>query len=149
LSNGIETGACRLFIIWKEFGRSMAFCTISRCRRVVREWPVNTGAELPEEGFEMTGKTKSETRGSQVLPAVLANMTQQQLAALGEGQIAYLKPMLSEDIRKAFPQAPQLAPGLKLFALFGADGMPILLADSRAAALANAWENELQTVSLH
>ncbi|MGL4635690.1 MAG: DUF1150 family protein [Beijerinckiaceae bacterium] len=97
----------------------------------------------------MTGKTKSEPRGNHALPAVLAKMTPQQLAALGEGEIAYLKPMLSDDIRKAFPQAPQLASGLKLFALFGADGVPILLADSRAAALANAWENELQTVSLH
>jgi len=30
-----------------------------------------------------------------------------------------------------------------------ADGSPILLTDSRDAAVANAWEHELQTVSLH
>ena len=76
-------------------------------------------------------------------------MTQQELAQIGEGHIAYLKLMRSEDIRKAFPQAPVLAPGLKLFALLSADGTPILLADSKAAALANAWEHELQTVSVH
>jgi len=27
--------------------------------------------------------------------------------------------------------------------------MPIMLTDSRDAAIANAWENQLQTVSLH
>jgi len=42
-----------------------------------------------------------------------------------------------------------MRPGLKLFALLGADGTPIMLTDSRDAALANAWQNELQTVSVH
>lgn len=97
----------------------------------------------------MTEKTKFENRRGIMLPIPVAGMTPQQLAQLGEGEIAYLKQMLSDDIRKTFPQAPQLAPGLQLFALFGADGAPILLADSRAAALANAWENELMTVSVH
>jgi hypothetical protein len=36
-----------------------------------------------------------------------------------------------------------------LFALLAADGTPIMLTDSKDAAIANAWENELQTVSLH
>jgi len=30
-----------------------------------------------------------------------------------------------------------------------ADGTPIIITDSRDAALANAWENDLETVSLH
>jgi hypothetical protein len=96
----------------------------------------------------MTARPKSETRAeaAQVFPA---NITPEELAQIGEGEVAYLKLMRSEDIRKAFPQAPELAPGLKLFALLSADGTPILLADSRAAALANAWEQELETVSLH
>lgn len=72
-----------------------------------------------------------------------------ELAHLGDGQIAYVKPMMSEEVRELFPNAPQLAPGLKLFALLGADGRPILLTDSREAAIANAWQNELTTVSLH
>jgi hypothetical protein len=33
--------------------------------------------------------------------------------------------------------------------LLGADGVPIVLTDSRDAALANALQNELQTVSVH
>jgi hypothetical protein len=97
----------------------------------------------------MTGRTKSESRRAEAIPAPITSITQEQLAQIGEGQVAYLKLMRSEDIRKAFPQAPDLAPGLKLFALLSADGTPILLADSRAAALANAWEHELETVSLH
>ena len=48
-----------------------------------------------------------------------------------------------------FPQAPQIAPGLKLFALHAADGTPIMLTDSREAAIANAWSQELETVSVH
>ena len=48
-----------------------------------------------------------------------------------------------------FPQAPEIAPGLSLFALHAADGTPIMVTDSREAAVANAWDNELETVSVH
>ena len=71
------------------------------------------------------------------------------LAALGEGQVAYVKPMQSDEVRQLFPQAPAMQPGLKLFALLSASGAPILLTDSRDAALANAWAHDLQTVGLH
>ncbi len=71
------------------------------------------------------------------------------LATLGEGHIAYVKQIRSEDVPGLFPQAPQIAPGLKLFALHAADGTPIMLTDSREAAIANAWSNELETVSVH
>jgi hypothetical protein len=71
------------------------------------------------------------------------------LAGLGGGKIAYIKPIRSEDVGALFPQAPQLAPGLKLFALHAADGTPIMVTDSREAAVANAWTNQLETVSVH
>jgi hypothetical protein len=71
------------------------------------------------------------------------------LASLGEGHIAYVKQIRSEDVPGLFPQAPKIAPGLKLFALHAADGTPIMLTDSREAAIANAWSNELQAVSVH
>ena len=71
------------------------------------------------------------------------------LAALGEGQVAYVKPMQSDEVQRLFPQAPAMAPGLKLFALLSASGEPILLTDSRDAAVANAWANDLETVGLH
>jgi hypothetical protein len=78
-----------------------------------------------------------------------ATFTVEQLAQLGGGSIAYVKPLLSEEAQRLFPQAPALQPGMRLFALLNADGTPIMLTDSHAAALANAWSHELQTVSLH
>jgi len=72
-----------------------------------------------------------------------------ELAALGEGRMAYVKPMSSEDIARLYPQAPQIEPGLQLFALLSASGSPIMLTDTRDAAFANAWAHDLQTVSLH
>ena len=48
-----------------------------------------------------------------------------------------------------FPQVPEIQPGLKLFALHAADGTPIMLTDSREAAIANAVSQQLETVSVH
>jgi len=76
-------------------------------------------------------------------------LTPHEFAHLGDGALAYVKPINSEDVGRLFPQAPALRPGVRLFALLGADGSPITLTDSRDAALANAWEHELETVSLH
>jgi hypothetical protein len=86
---------------------------------------------------------KTETAAAERL------ITAEQLAGLGGGKIAYVKTMQSEEINRLFPEAPDLTPGLELFALLGADGTPIVLTDSKEAAIANAWENELETVSLH
>ena len=71
------------------------------------------------------------------------------LALIGGGRIAYVKAIRSEDVAKMFPQAPQIAPGVKLFSLHAADGTPIMLTDSREAAVANAWSQELEAVSVH
>ena len=70
-------------------------------------------------------------------------------ARLGGGQIAYLRPLKSDEVHALFPQAPPLAPGLDLWALLSAAGQPIMLTDSKAAAIANAQEHDLQTVSVH
>lgn len=78
-----------------------------------------------------------------------AVITPDALAHLGDGQIAYVKTILSEDVRKLFPQAPQIEPGVKLFTLHAADGTPMMLTDTREAAVANAWSQELETVSVH
>lgn len=76
-------------------------------------------------------------------------LTEEQLASLGEGLVAYVKPIRSEDVGTLFPDVPGLQPGMQLFALLGANGKPLILTDSRDAALANAMQNELFTVSLH
>jgi hypothetical protein len=76
-------------------------------------------------------------------------MTEQAFAILGGGKIAYVKPIRSEDVHKLYPQAPELQPGMSLYALHAADGTPILVTDSREAAVANAMTHELETVSVH
>lgn len=76
-------------------------------------------------------------------------MSREALALLGGGKIAYVKPVRSEDVKRMYPHAPELQPGMQLFALHAADGTPIMLTDSREAAVANAWSNELETLSVH
>jgi hypothetical protein len=79
----------------------------------------------------------------------IKSMPQDAFAALGGGRIAYLKALRSEDVHSLFPQAPELQPGLSLWALLSAAGQPIMLTDSKAAAIASAHENDLETVSVH
>ena len=81
--------------------------------------------------------------------AVMPVLSTEQLAQLGEGLVAYVKPMRSEDVGAMFPEIPGLEPGTQLFALLGASGKPLIVTDSRDAALANAMQNELHMVSLH
>jgi hypothetical protein len=76
-------------------------------------------------------------------------MSPEALALLGGGKIAYVKAVRSEDVPGLFPQVPQLEPGMRLFALHAADGTPMMLTDSREAAVASAWSQELETVSVH
>ena len=72
-----------------------------------------------------------------------------ELACLGLGEMAYVKPMEADEVARLFPQAPKLQPGMQLFALVSASGEPILLTDNRDPAVANAWAHDLTTVSLH
>ena len=76
-------------------------------------------------------------------------MSPEALAHLGDGQIAYVKTIRSEDVHTLFLQVPEIQPGLKLFALHAADGTPIMLTDSREAVVANAISQQLETVSVH
>jgi hypothetical protein len=70
-------------------------------------------------------------------------------AHLGDGRIAYVKPIRSEDVKNLFPNAPELQAGMQLFALHSASGAPIMITDTREAAVASAFTHELETVSLH
>ena len=80
---------------------------------------------------------------------LVKSATVAELARAGSGHFAYVKAIRSEDVQRLFPQAPELQPGVELFALLGADGTPIMLTDLREAAVANAWANNLETVSVH
>ena len=76
-------------------------------------------------------------------------LTQAELAHLGEGTVAYLREIDSEELRGKFPGMPQIASGTKLWAVFAASGRPIMLTDGRDAALAGVLQNDLTPVSLH
>jgi hypothetical protein len=76
-------------------------------------------------------------------------MTRNEFAHLGAGKVGYIRKMRSEDVASVFPEAPDLNPGIDLWALFGADGTPILLTDNRSSTFFKAAEDDLQTVPLH
>ena len=76
-------------------------------------------------------------------------MSPEAFATLGGSQLAYVKQVRSEDLPLLYPQAPRFVPGLSLFALHAADGTPIAISDSRAAAVADAASHHLETMSVH
>ncbi|MFU0505947.1 BQ00720 family protein [Pseudaminobacter sp. NGMCC 1.201702] len=76
-------------------------------------------------------------------------LTEAELAHLGEGTLAYLREIGSDELKGKFPGLPEIAPGTKLWALFAANGQPILLSDERDRALAGALENDLTPVAIH
>ena len=78
-----------------------------------------------------------------------ARLTQSELEHLGSGEVAYIRKIRSEDVSRCFPEAPDIDPSVDLWALFGADGTPILLTDNRSSTFYKAAEDELKTVSLH
>lgn len=84
-----------------------------------------------------------------LLKEVHARLTASQLAHLGSGEVAYVRKMRSEEVSRCFPEAPDIDPKLDLWALFGADGTPILLTDNRSSTFFKAAEDDLKTVSLH
>ena len=71
------------------------------------------------------------------------------LAVLGNGRVGYIRKMTSDEVTERFPEAPEMQPGIDLWALFGADGTPLLLSDDKSAAYGKAVEDELATVSVH
>jgi len=76
-------------------------------------------------------------------------LSSEAFAALGENRIAYVRAMRSEDVAFLCADAPMLEAGFHVFVLHAADGTPILMADSREQVLADAAENQIETVSLH
>jgi hypothetical protein len=83
-----------------------------------------------------------ENSEKQVMPAAT-------FAGLGGGKIAYVRSLKSDEAKGLFPELPPVAPGLDLWALLAADGSPIMLADTREAIISNAFQNDLEMVSIH
>jgi hypothetical protein len=75
--------------------------------------------------------------------------TPEALMAMGDGEMAYLRRFRAGELRGMFPQVADLHPSVELFALFGADGTPLILADTREAVLSGAWDHKLTLASLN
>jgi hypothetical protein len=76
-------------------------------------------------------------------------MTPSEFAQLGDGEVAYIKQLDRDVAKQLFPSLRRTAKGIILYAVLGADGTPLALADSRNAAIANAIENDLVPLSVH
>ncbi|MFT4000120.1 MAG: DUF1150 family protein [Rhizobium sp.] len=84
-----------------------------------------------------------------LLKEATARLTESELANIGAGEVAYIRKMDWSEVSRCFPEAPDIDPDVDLWALFGADGTPILLTDNRSSTFYRAAEDELKTVSLH
>ena len=90
-------------------------------------------------------RARRVTRKVMPLPAI----SMRELQRLGDGKVAYIRVMTSDEAREMFPAIEGLPAGISLFALHGADGTPIALTDSHQAAIGHAIGDELEIASVH
>ena len=72
-----------------------------------------------------------------------------ELAHLGAGKIAYVRRITSDDLVSRFPGLPHIQSGLDLWAVFGANGQPMMVADEQAVAISAAVNRDLRPVSIN
>lgn len=89
------------------------------------------------------------TSNNEVGKHEISAFSENDLAHLGEGTVAYLREMGGDELNGKFPGLPQIAPDTRLWALFAANGQPILISDAKDRAIAGAFENDLTPVSIH
>lgn len=75
-------------------------------------------------------------------------MSALEFARLGDGTLAYIRQLDSKEAIRMFPAVAGIPEGMDLFALVSADGTPLSLRDNRNSVLADAIENDLETVSI-
>lgn len=68
---------------------------------------------------------------------------------LGQGRIAYIRKIKTEELARTFPSLPPMTAGLEIWALFGASGEPLILSEAQDDILLGAKEQALETVSVH
>ena len=78
-----------------------------------------------------------------------AILTGLDLAKLGDGEVAYIRMMTSDEAQRMFPAITGLPDGSNIFALHSADGTPLALTDSRQAAMGHAMGDRLVVASIH
>ena len=97
----------------------------------------------------MATKRITAGKAKDAAPPALRPATPEALAEMGGGEIAYIRSFRAGDMRHMFPQIAELHPSVQLFALFSADGTPLLIADSRDAVVSGAWNHELGIAVVH
>ncbi len=76
------------------------------------------------------------------------NISTDQLQAIGNGTLAYVKKIEAAAAAQLIGQPIQLAKGQELFCLYNANGAPISISQSYDAAVGSAMEHELVSVML-
>lgn len=76
----------------------------------------------------------------------LNNQNSETLAQMGSDAVAYMREMTTEEIKTAFPETPELKANKTYWALFGADGAPLVLASERVDVASSAFYNNLKAV---
>ncbi len=95
--------------------------------------------------MEKTSRSADKRKKSVLVPP----MSMSDLAKLGGGKVAYIKMMTHDEAKELFPAVDGLPTGIDLFALHAADGTPLVLTDSRQAAVGHAMGDELEIASVH
>ena len=95
--------------------------------------------------MEKTSVKRPRRRSSKMAPP----LTGADLAKLGDGQVAYIRMMSSDEAHRMFPSVTGLPDGSNIFALHSADGTPLALTDSRQAAMGHAMGDQLVIASIH
>ncbi len=72
-----------------------------------------------------------------------------EFAALGGGQIAYIREVEAGGEEAASIGSLNPAANLKLFSLHGADGQPIMVSENRDEIIANAFQINLMPLTVH
>lgn len=90
--------------------------------------------------------TSTRRRRTAKQPSLLSDL---EFAQLGGGVLGYIRTMSSQEARERFPKIEEIPNGLKLYALYGADGTPIAITDTRAIAISHATDDDLEIAALH
>ena len=90
---------------------------------------------------------KEQDKQPRQVPAKTVSLVE--LARMGGGRLAYVRPIRVEEAMRILGAPIQAPPGIELYAAFHADGQPLAIADSKAGALANVLENDLEPASVH
>lgn len=95
--------------------------------------------------MEKTSRSADKRKKSVLVPL----MSMSDLAKLGGGKVAYIKMMTHDEAKELFPAVDGLPTGIDLFSLHAADGTPLVLTDSRQAAVGHAMGDELEIAAVH